>query len=84
VEVPLKPGDLIVVPPGVNHHAYSTTKQVTLGSIHVNLKLPGGQDAFEMLVPPTHRSVKKGARLAQYLATAIDEWKPERRDGHYA
>lgn len=74
VEWLLLPGDLIVVPPNVMHSGHSLSQRMTLGSIHVNVTLPGGQDVFEMLVPPRHRAVKKGCRLDQYLAMATAEW----------
>lgn len=74
VEYPLKPGDLVLVPPGVQHHAYSSTKRFTLGSIHVTITLPGGQDVYEMLVPPRHRRVSPRSRLERYLAMAAGEW----------
>jgi len=80
-EHPLGPGDLIVVPPGVMHRAYSRTRQVTLGSIHVNVTLPGGQDVFEMLVPARTRDVKKGSRLDRYLDAVMTEWdRPDSAD----
>jgi len=67
-------GDLIIVPPGVVHHAHSITRRVTLGSIHVEAMLPGGQPVFELLVPPRVRSVKPASRLGQYLRAALSEW----------
>lgn len=81
IEHMLNPGDLIVVPPGVPHRAYSCTKRVTLGSIHVLATLPGGQDVFEILVPPRCRSVTANSRLGRYLRMALTEWD---RDDHDA
>jgi AraC-like DNA-binding protein/quercetin dioxygenase-like cupin family protein len=75
----LSVGDLIIVPPGVEHYAYSTTRRMTLGSIHVEPTLPGGKSVFELLVPPRVRHVKRGSKLAQYLRAALNEWD---RDDH--
>ena len=73
-EFPLVPGDLVLVRPSVPHHAFSRTRRMTLGSIHVEVTLPGGQDVFDLLIPPTFRHVRAGTRLDQYLGGAIDEW----------
>ncbi len=82
VEHDLAPGDLIVVPPGVPHRAYSRTKRVTLGSIHVTATLPGGQDVFEILVPARRRWVKASSRLGRYLRMALSEWDRGDRDAY--
>ncbi len=74
VEWPLKAGDLLLVPPGVHHHAYSQSKRVTLGSIHVLISLPGGQDVYDLLVPARLRSVAPRSRLSGYLQMAAGEW----------
>lgn len=73
-EWPLEPGSLIVVPPGIKHYAFSRTKRVTIGSIHVTMALPGGQDAFELLVPARLRQVPANSRLDRYLEMWTDEW----------
>lgn len=70
----LKRGDLILVPPAVQHHAHSPPVPVTLGSIHVHVTLPGGQNVFELLLPPLVRHVAGECRLSRYLDLVIDEW----------
>lgn len=67
-EYPMGPGDLIIVPPGVNHHAYSQTKKVDLSSLHLEITLPGGQDVFSLITPPVFQQVDGKSRLAMYLA----------------
>lgn len=76
-EFELNAGGLLVVPPGVWHHASSTTNRVVLGSIHVDVTLPGGQDVFALLRPPSFRAVGARTRLAGYLRSAIGEWDRE-------
>jgi AraC-like DNA-binding protein len=76
--IPLQPGDLLFVPPGIRHHARSQTRRITLSSIHVELTLPGGQNGFDLLLPPPCRAVRAGCRLDCYLRAASDEW--DRRD----
>jgi AraC-like DNA-binding protein len=73
----LVPGDLVIVPPGVPHRAHSTTRRMTLGSIHVQLTLPGGQDVFEVLVPARMRHVRRNSKLAGYLRASLAEWDRE-------
>ncbi len=75
IEWPLSAGDLMLVPPGVPHNAYAPGKRLTLGSIHVLITLPGGQDVYDLLVPARFRSVTPGSRLASYLQMAAGEWK---------
>src|SRR5690606_14326106 len=72
--IELSPGGLVLVPPGVLHRAYSRTQRVTLGSIHVDARLSGSRDVFELLVPPRHQRVAAGSRLDQYLRLAIGEF----------
>ncbi|GAA5013897.1 helix-turn-helix domain-containing protein [Actinopolymorpha pittospori] len=72
--LPLRVGDLLVVPPGVPHSATSTTRRVVLGSLHVEATLTGGQDVFDLLRPPTLRAVRAGTRLDGYLRALITEW----------
>jgi len=76
--IPLRPGDLLFVRPGVRHRAHSQTRRITLSSIHVEATLPGGRDVFGLLLPPHCRSVCAGCRLDLYLRAASDEW--DRRD----
>lgn len=70
----LSSGDLIVVPPNVPHHAYSKTRRMTIGSVHVTATLPGGQDVFEILIPPRVRHVSKQSRLDRYLQMNVEEY----------
>ncbi|MCX5661357.1 MAG: AraC family transcriptional regulator [Planctomycetota bacterium] len=70
---PLVPGRLVFVPPAVRHHALSQTQRMTLGSVHVEVTLPGGRDVFEMLAPPRQQDVVQGSRLDGYLRAAMDE-----------
>ncbi len=72
--IPLRAGDLLVVPPGVPHSATSQTRRVVLGSLHVEANLAGGQDVFDLLRPPALRTVRAGSRLDGYLRAVITEW----------
>lgn len=79
IEHHLENGDLVIVPPAIDHHAYSLTRKVTLESIHVEVTLPGGQDLFAVLMPPRRQAVLPGSRLDQYLRAALAEY--ERGEG---
>jgi AraC-like DNA-binding protein/quercetin dioxygenase-like cupin family protein len=70
----LSPGALLVVPPGVWHEARSLTRRITIGSIHVLVRMPGGQDVFELLRPPVVRRAEAGGFLERYLNLALAEW----------
>ena len=72
--VALSPGKLLIVPPHVPHHAYSRSKRVTIGSVHVEVTLSGGQDVFELLVPPLVQDVAPGGLLDTYLRGAMREF----------
>ena len=72
--IPLGPGDLVVVPPRIKHHAYCETKKVTLSSLHIVARLPGGRDVFDLLGAPLTQHVPFGTRLDFYLRSASDEW----------
>ena len=74
----LSAGSLVTVRPAVGHHAYSHTKQTKFGSIHVEVTLPGGQDVFELLLPPLVQQVDPGSRLAAYFTQAMEEFKRPR------
>lgn len=74
-EFPLRRGDLVLVPPAVRHHAHGPPKPVTLGSIHVEVTLPGGQNVFELLPPPRVRHMSEDSRLSRYLDQVISEWE---------
>ena len=77
--VPLKRGDLILVPPAVRHHAFGPAGPMTLGSLHVEVTLPGGQNVFDVVQPPLVRHVVEESRLSRYLDQVIEEWdRPER------
>lgn len=73
VDHPLNTGDLVMVPPHVEHHAYSTTKKMRLVSVHVEPKLPGGQDVFALLPPPRTLTVERDSPLDRYLRGAETE-----------
>ncbi|MFD2080620.1 AraC-type DNA-binding protein [Actinopolymorpha cephalotaxi] len=77
--VPLAAGDLLVVPPGVPHHATPVSRRVVLGSLHVEATLAGGQDVFDLLRPPRVRTVRSGTRLAGHLRSAVAEWDRDPR-----
>ncbi|MGH7145377.1 MAG: helix-turn-helix domain-containing protein [Planctomycetota bacterium] len=74
VEQDLAPGDLVLVPPAVEHHAFSRTQRVTLESLHVEVTLPGGRDLFELIVPPRRQTVPARSRLDRYLRGALAEY----------
>jgi AraC-like DNA-binding protein len=71
---PLHPGDLLLVPPGPRHHGESLTPQLTLLSIHVEVRLPGGQDVFSLLLAPRRQNVPRNCRLDRYLRAAAREF----------
>lgn len=73
-QYPLAAGDLLIVPPGVWHHAHSITRRITLGSTHITANLPGGGDALDALNPPTTRHVKHGSYLDGYLRGMMAEY----------
>jgi len=75
VEYPLHPGGLVIVPPGIEHHAYSRTRRITLVSTHVECTLPGGQDVFELLVPPRYQHVPRNCALDRYIRGAALEYQ---------
>jgi len=76
-EVPhvLKTGTLIIVPPGIHHHGYSKTRRMTIGSFHVEVKLPSGQDVFDMLIPPRTQQIRQGCPLDRHLRAAMKEYE---------
>ncbi len=71
---PLAPHDLIVVPPGVAHHAYALTPAVTLGSLHVLSTLPGGQDVFALLGAPQRLRIAAQSRFDRYFRGFMAEF----------
>jgi AraC-like DNA-binding protein len=72
VELPAQ--TMVLVPPGVPHHAFSHTKRVTLGSLHVNVTLPGGQSAFDLLLPPLRQTFDAGSAMDRYLRGFLNEF----------
>jgi AraC-like DNA-binding protein len=83
VEHTMNAGDMVVVPPNVEHRGYSTTKRGTLGSIHVMATLGGGQDVFQILTPTTFRSIMPKSRLERYLHGALAEYDRNDADATY-
>lgn len=73
-DVPLSPGRLVIVPPGVPHHAYSQTRHVCLYSYHTQVSLPGGGDVFDLLIPPRVQHVPRDCPLDRYLRGAALEF----------
>jgi AraC-like DNA-binding protein len=73
----LPPGRLIVVPPGVRHHGFSRTRRVTVLSLHLTAALPGGRDAFDVLIPPRVQTVEGRSPLDRYLRGALGEFDGE-------
>lgn len=68
-------GDLVVVPPHIEHHAFSLTKKAAILSLHLQPMLPDGQDAFALLPPPRFLSISSGSRLDDYFKGAAREWQ---------
>lgn len=73
--ITLDPGDLLIVPPSLPHHAYSETKRVSLGSYHLKAQLPGGRNIFNLLQLPLLRRLPADSRLEQILRLAAHEYK---------
>ena len=74
VEYPLEPQELILVPPGIPHHATCRTQTVTLGSLHVLATMPNGQDVFQLLGPPHRQTMIAGSRFDHYFRAFMDEF----------
>jgi AraC-like DNA-binding protein len=74
VEQPLVGGGLLIVPPGVPHEAYSQSGRFDLLSLHVELRLPGGRDALDLLGVPRIRRVPAGGWLEGYLLGGLREF----------
>lgn len=70
----LAPGHLLIVPPRMWHHGYSTEKSVTIFSVHLEMTLPGGQDVFDMLSFPRMQQVLPASSLDGYLTGAANEF----------
>jgi len=71
---PLTLGELVIVPPGIEHRAVGITPKVTLVSVHVEARLPGGQDVFQLLSPLRQQFISPTSRLHKYLCGSRDEW----------
>jgi AraC-like DNA-binding protein len=69
----LGPGRMVLVPPAVPHQGYSRTDEMCLLSYHADVTLPGGQNVFDLLIPPRSQTVVPGSRLDHYLRQAGDE-----------
>ena len=69
---PLKPNDLLIVPPYQRHHAVGQTQRVNLGSFHLSATLPGGRDVFAWLGLPAVRKVTRDNRLDRMLRLAVE------------
>lgn len=81
VEHVLRDGDLIVVPPHLHHHGFARTRRITIGSLHVEATLPGGQDVFALLRPPRLHRFEPDTPLDTYVRGALAEWdRPNDRD----
>ncbi len=70
----LGPRDLILVRPGEPHHAYALNPGIDLTSIHVEVRLPGGRDVFDLLTWPRVVHVPAHGRLAGYWRSATREF----------
>ena len=73
-EYPLAPGTLCIVPPGVLHQGFSRTRKLTLVSLHLWARLPGGKDLFDLLIPPRVQSVGPHTPLDHYLRGMMSEY----------
>lgn len=81
VEYPLEPGQLVIVPPNVWHHAYCQTQRVTLGSLHCLCTLPGGQDVFQLLAPPMYQTFETGSCFDLYFRGFMREFERPAKPG---
>ena len=70
----MHPGDLMIIPPAVVHHGFSVTQKITLASVHVEVRLPGGQDVFTLLNPPSFQHLSRGCHLDRYFRGIADEF----------
>jgi AraC-like DNA-binding protein len=73
----MHPGGMVIVPPAVIHHGFSNTRKMTLASVHVEVRLPGGQDVFTLLNPPQFQQVAEGSRLDGYFRGLAGEFDRE-------
>lgn len=64
---------LILVPPGIPHHAYGPGKLV-IASLHFHAHLPGGRDLFEVVTTARTLHVEKGSRLQRLFIQAAEEF----------
>ncbi len=68
-------GGLYRVPKGAVHRAWSTTQRVRIISLHVEVRLPNGLDAFERLRPPQLLTDVRGTRLVGWFEEAAMEMR---------
>lgn len=73
----LAPGDLAVIPSATWHRASSHGEPVLMGSVHVDVTMPGGTNVFDLLVPSLVRRVATGSRLERYIDGFFAEWDRE-------
>lgn len=69
---------LILVPPGVPHHAHGPGR-IRIGSLHFTAHLPAGRDLFDVITLPRTLAIDPTSRLHRLLAQAAEEYDlPER------
>lgn len=73
--ITLTPQSLLMVSPGLKHHAYSLTKRMTLLSIHMSVTLPGRVDVLALLEPAPLQQVSKNSRLDRYLRGLMSDYE---------
>jgi len=73
-DYPLHPHEMAIVPPGVKHHACSITPEMDLTSLHIDIRLPGGQDVFELLIPPRFQRFDPQCRFTKYMLGYSEEF----------
>lgn len=71
--IAMRAGDLLIVPPNANNFGKGQTR-LTLGSFHITVTLPGGQDAMALLDPPMMRRVEADTALDWYMRSAMAEF----------
>lgn len=64
---------LILVPPGISHHAFGPG-HIVIASLHFHAHLPGGRDLFEVVKVPRTLAVAATAHLHQLFQHAVDEY----------
>jgi len=64
---------LILVPPGIAHHAFGPGC-IVIASLHFHAHLPGGRDLFEVVTVPRTLAVTATAHLHRLFQQAADEY----------